>query len=159
MMSALISDGNFLASITHGWTLSSIATYVGCVVFTQFSGAMWYGLIFGKVFVKLAYPQVKTDDDWKRLQADFNPSVAHGSALIGSMISVLLQRALYHAFEVTASAVDGLALGLVIVMIDATFGIMHPFFEDRPMKLYIMHKCYHSWCLGIVGAVIGSGWM
>lgn len=152
-MSVFITQ--FGSALFSGWNLTSFAAYSSCVLFTQVSGAMYYGTVFGTTFMKLAYPNIKTEEDKKRLLQDFNPTLAYGSAFGGAAVAFWLLKTLFHVFQVS-SAIDGASIALLIVAIDTAFGIMHPFFEDRPFKLYLLHRGYHAWCLGIGGAVLGA---
>ena len=153
-MSLLITE--FVFGLFSGWNFKLIIAYVGCILLTQVSGGLYYGTIFGKLFMKLAHPNVVTEEDKKRLRQDFDPSLAYGSALLGSATSYWFLKTFLQVSQITSSAFDGAFVGVVIVCIDTLFGIMHSFFEDRPIQLYLLHKGYHAWCFGITGAIFGA---
>ena len=154
--SASLLVTKFVLELFTGWNFKVVIAYVGCILLTQVSGGIYYGTLFGKLFMKLAHPNVKTDEDKKRLQQEFNPSLAYGSAFLGSAVAYWFLKTFLQVLQVTSSSSDGAFVGVGIVFIDTVFGIMHSFFEDRPLQLYLLHKGYHVWCFGITGAIFGT---
>lgn len=106
------------------------------------------------MFLRLAYPNVKTAEDKKRLTDDFsNATLAYSAAMMGSLKGMFILRALIKVFPVD-DCIDGAFLGYLVSVISAIFGIMHPFFENRPVRLYLLHQGYHISCFTICGAVL-----
>lgn len=109
---------------------------------------------FGELFLRLAYPNVKTAEEKKRLNDDFsNATLAYSAAIIGSLKGMFILRALIKIISAD-NCIDGAFLGYLVSVTSAIFGVMHPFFENRPVRLYLLHQGYHIFCFTICGAVL-----
>lgn len=109
---------------------------------------------FGELFLRLAYPNVKTAEEKKRLNDDFSDAtLAYSAAIIGSLKGMFILRALIKIIPAD-NCIDGAFLGYLVSVASAIFGVMHPFFENRPVRLYLLHQGYHIFCFTICGAVL-----
>ena len=149
----------FIYYTTNGWNVTSISACIACICMCQVSGLLWYGPWFGQAFLRLAHPHGKTPEDLKRKKErkkdDFTcAGNAYASAMVGSALAVILLRTLLIVLKV-GNAMDGVFVGVLLSGVDTVFGIMHPFFEDRPIALYFIHQGYHLWCLSIAGGILG----
>ena len=82
---------------------------------------------FGELFLRLAYPNVKTAEEKKRLNDDFSDAtLAYSAAIIGSLKGMFILRALIKIIPAD-NCIDGAFLGYLVSVASAIFGVMHPF--------------------------------
>ena len=140
-----------------GWNLPSTSAFVGSVVTSQVMGACWYSpLLFSEYWIKLAYPQVKTQKDFEIVRnAGFHPNCCYASAMTGAICAFFILRGILR-FAAVESAFDGAMVGILLSSVDCLFGMMHPFFENRPWQLYALNHAYHTVCFAMAGATLAG---
>ena len=105
--------------------------------------ATWYSALFGELFLSLAFPNsppTNTDSPLPYLAALCGNIIANGGVycLVESLG--------------TESVFEGACYGALIAVISLGVGLPHPFFEDRSIKLFLLHKSLHLIGLTLMGA-------
>ena len=105
--------------------------------------ATWYSALFGELFLSLAFPNsppTNTDSPLPYLAALCGNIIANGG------VYCLVE------FLGTESVFEGACYGALIAVISLGVGLPHPFFEDRSIKLFLLHKSLHLIGLTLMGA-------
>jgi hypothetical protein len=110
-------------------------------------GALWYGPLFGKIWVK------KHDTTAEVLMDGFNPGLTYGSTFVLAGLSALLFGIFIgEAPDLEHSVLWGLAAGLILVA--GAIGTNH-LFERRSFQLFLINAGYHTARFTVIGAVFG----
>lgn len=83
--------------------------------------------------------------------------IAYTAPMMPTTGSMFLLRGILRHLAAAAngcSVLDGLAMGMLVALVDSTFGIMHPFFDGTPVGLYLMNHAFHLVALGMAGALL-----
>ena len=133
-----LADVNYLAVL-----VSAVAA--------MFIGAMWYGPIFGKMW--MGY-MGKTEE---QLKEGFNPAKTYGLAFLGHFIAIAMLALLFTYVEV--SSFIGAVHTAFWTWLGFTFAttFITGLFEDKKFGLLIIDEVYHL-VVFLVGAVILYVW-
>lgn len=78
------------------------------------------------------------------------------AAAVGSLLSMPFYAFLLKAVG-CSTASSGALWGFVLgVFFDAGLNLPHSFFEDRPFKLFLVHRGYHVCSLMLIGGLLGA---
>eukprot|EP00187_Rhodella_violacea_P003256 CAMPEP_0174893162 /NCGR_PEP_ID=MMETSP0167-20121228/7998_1 /TAXON_ID=38298 /ORGANISM="Rhodella maculata, Strain CCMP736" /LENGTH=132 /DNA_ID=CAMNT_0016131873 /DNA_START=75 /DNA_END=473 /DNA_ORIENTATION=+ len=128
----------------------NLLVVVFCIVLSQVLGAIWYGPLFGRLFLSLAYPGVPENA--------IKPSTSAFAASFFSWVACIPCLAMLIELTRAAklpNAFAGLAWGLVVTTFDAVLNLNHAMWENRPVGLYLLRVGYHGLAFGVSGALIG----
>lgn len=134
----------FLADVNY------LAVLVSAVA-AMFVGAMWYGPLFGKMWMKYVG---KTEE---QLKENFNPAKTYGMAFIGEFVALGIMANLFVYINVVT---PGGALHTAFwTWLGFTFvtTFITGLFEDKKFGLLLINQVYHL-VVFLIGAVIIYVW-
>ena len=133
-----LADVNYLAVL-----VSAIAA--------MFVGALWYGPLFGKTWMKY---MGKTEEE---LRDGFNPAKTYGMAFVGHFVSLAILANLLIYVEVLS--IGGALHTAFWTWLGFTFAtnFITGLFEDKKFGLLIIDEVYHL-VVFLVGAIIIFVW-
>ncbi len=133
-----LADVNYLAVL-----VSAVAA--------MFVGALWYGPLFGKMWMQLVG---KTEEE---LKESFNPGKTYTMAFIGHFIALAMMANLF--VYVAVNSLMGAFHTAFWTWLGFTFAtsFVTGLFEDRKMGLLIIDEVYHA-VVFLVGAIIIYFW-
>lgn len=128
-----------------------LAVLVAAIV-SMLIGMLWYGPLFGKMWMKLAQinnrkvSAAKKSGMWRTYIAGF---------LSALLISFVLANILDYLRIYTL--IDGMLMGFMIWLgFVATITLGTVLWEDKPLKLYMLNNAYNILSLVIMGAILAS---
>lgn len=115
-------------------------------------GFIWYGPLFGKMWMKLSGITKEKIEEGKK-----NMPVTYGTMFVGSLImAYVLAHFTYFAGATTVA--QGMQAGFWAWLgFVATVGLSSILFEGKPMNLYFINVGYQLANLLVMGAII-AGW-
>lgn len=110
-----------------------ILTGFGIALVLQVVGFLWYGPLFGKLYLKLAHPN-------KVLTAPEN--TIYVKCLIVTLINVFVTRILIESLEDrTHTAILYFTGYIALIML--MFTVLHDMFDGKPFYLSLLHSAYN----------------
>lgn len=132
-------------------TINIWAVLVGAII-NMIIGSLWYSpVLFGKAWMKLVG---LTQKDIKKAQEK-----GMGKTYLIAFLNALIMAAVLSVIisYVGKSALMGLKTGLLIWLgFVMTIGFNIVLWEQKPMKLFLIHTSYYLVTLPILGLVLGS---
>jgi hypothetical protein len=133
-------------------TINLVAVAVAAVA-TFFLGALWYTVLFGKLWIKL---NGYTEEKVKEMQARRPPPVFFGLLLVCYFILALVMASLVTVFKID-TALTGAALGFLLWLGPAAAIQMTGYLSsDRSMGVYLIDIAYQFIYLIMMGAILGA---
>jgi hypothetical protein len=123
-----------------------------CGVVAMIIGAIWYGPLFGKKWMK---EEGSTEEE---LRKDFNPAKTYGLAFIGNLIiAYVLARVI--GYTAAASVADGLRVAFLCwIGFTGVTMMINYLFERKTIALFFINSMYHL-VIFLVFAIILSAWV
>ena len=129
-------------------TLELLALSFIISIFLQLVGFIWYGPLFGKLYISLAHPN-------RSIEAP--PSNIYILNFIYTWLSVVITGLLFST-QFINSTLDVLKFASLIAIIIGLFRGIHDLFDDRPLALNILHSSYNFILISISTFVLfGTG--
>ena len=102
-------------------------------IFLQFVGFIWYGPLFGRIYLNLAHPHRNIKSPHPKIYL-FN--------FIYTLSSVVL---IYHlaSTQLIISPLHILNFSISISIIIGIFRAIHDLFDNHPLLLNLLHSCYN----------------
>lgn len=134
------------------WTkINYLAAVVGALA-TFFLGALWYTVLFGKMWVAL---QGFTPERVREMQAKRPPPVFFSLLLVCYAVLAIVLAALFHVFHID-TAMTGAALGAVLWLAVSAIQMTGHLSIDRPMGVFLIDAGYQFLYLVMMGAILGA---
>lgn len=133
----------------HHVDINYLAVIV-CAIISLVIGALWYGPLFGKEWMKLVG---KTEED---LQKDFKPAKTFSLATVAHFFVALIISYFIDLFN-AQTVVDGLRIALTawVGFVAAPFYVNY-LFEKKPTKLLVINAGYNLVLLILFGIILVS---
>ena len=115
-------------------------------------GSAWYGALFNKPWMALAYP----GQDPAQLRETGNPGLGYAIAAVGSLVTAFVLANFISLSEAT-TAIDGAFVGLVVwAGFQATMLAINYTFNGRPLGLYWIDVANQLVTMLVMGAILGA---
>lgn len=119
-----------------------------CAVTSMVLGTLWYGPIFGKLWIKLSGMTEKHIEEAKKK----GMALSYLLALVGSLVMAYVM-----AKFPTYNVKDGLELGFWLWLgFIATVSLGNVLWEGKSWKLYILNNAYNLLQLLIFGSILAT---
>ncbi|GAB4134291.1 MAG: DUF1761 domain-containing protein [Ignavibacteriales bacterium] len=133
----------------HHVDINYLAVIV-CAIISLVIGALWYGPLFGKEWMKLVG---KTEEELKK---DFKPAKTFSLATVAHFFVALIISYFIDLFN-AQTVVDGLRIALTawVGFVAAPFYVNY-LFERKPIKLLVINAGYNLVLLILFGIILVS---
>jgi hypothetical protein len=128
--------------------INYIAVVVAAVI-AYALGALWYGPLFGRIWMQLS----------GKTEATLDKSNMGVRYVIGFVTSLVMAYVLAHLIEYARAAtiVEGLQTGFWVWLgFVATVSLGMVLWEGKPFKLWVLNNAYNLFSLLVMGAIIAG---
>jgi len=158
------------APIVYDW-----GSYIGVVLLATVAqsllGFFFYGPVFGKAFIRLAYPQgfpppsrtksVERHPDGTTIVEERSTTLNFQNSFLRPFISSIIGAifsAVFLAFLISHSTActvyDGVKLGIFSLLLLSSSQLVHAFWEGKPLELVLLNELFNSLAIILQAAII-----